>query len=191
MATTSYAEAHEAESVLMSNGFRRNLAHPRHAFRWVSPDGVAFDLVPAGQHLGASGNKWDDLAVETALEVELEPGLMIRHASAPAFLALKWAAHLDRGHADPLASHDLEDILALIASRPRLTDEIEAAPDALRTYLAEHAREFEKDPYAQDLLAAHLNNAQDPARTIAAVREGLQRIARLDARPPHGDTEAQ
>jgi predicted nucleotidyltransferase len=179
IATTTYADAHEKERQLAGIGFRRDLSDTRHAYRWYSPDGVPFDLVPSGKHLGASGNRWDDIAIATAVKEELEQGLTIRHATAPAFLALKWAAHLDRGRNDPLASHDLEDILALVASRPTLVDEILAAPDALRSYLAEQARVFLVDPYAEDLLAAHLNNAQDPVRAISVVRQQLERTAEL------------
>jgi hypothetical protein len=40
--------------------------------------------------------------------------------------------------------------------------------------LPEQAKAFLADPNAEDLLAAHLNNAQDPAQTIAAVRRVLE-----------------
>lgn len=178
MATVSYAEAQRFQDDLAAYGFGRDLADPRHVHRWISPDGIPFDLVPAGSHLGASGSPWDAVAIETAVEATLAGGVTIRHASAPAFLALKWAAHHDRGRDDPLNSHDLEDILALLASRPRIADQVAAAPREVRYFLAEQARSFLRDPAAEDLLAAHLNNAQDPARTMAAVRALLEVLAR-------------
>jgi hypothetical protein len=70
------------------------------------------------------------------------------------------------------------DILALLASRPTIVDEVAGAPNELRTYLAEQSRAFLADPNAEDLLAAHLNNAQDPAVTIGAVRGVLRTLAR-------------
>jgi hypothetical protein len=143
----------------------------------MGPSGIPFDLVPAGEHLGGSGNPWDVIAIETAVEATIGGGITIRHVSAPAFLAQKWAAHHDRGRADPLASHDLEDILAILASRPVLLEEIAAAPAALRAYLADQATDFLADPNAEDLLAAHLNGAQDPATTIAAVRTILEQLS--------------
>ncbi|MEK6767565.1 MAG: hypothetical protein AABY85_01110 [Gemmatimonadota bacterium] len=173
----TYSDSHRLSEELRARGFRRAVGDTRNAHRWYSPDNIAFDLVPAGEQLGASGNLWDSMARDTAVEVELEPGLIIRHASAPAFLALKWAAHDDRGRADPLASHDLEDILALLASRPIIRTEIGEAPLAIRTYLADRARAFLDDSYMEDLLAAHLNNAQDPSRAIAAVRELIEWMA--------------
>jgi hypothetical protein len=151
---------------------------PRHVHRWVSPSGIPFDLVPAGSHVGGSGNPWDAIALETAVKLEMENGVTFRHVSGPAFLAQKWAAHHDRGRDDPLASHDLEDILGLLASRPRIVDEVADAPAALRVYLGQQARAFLESREAEDLLAAHLNNAQDPPSTIAAVRTRLRELER-------------
>jgi hypothetical protein len=50
------------------------------------------------------------------------------------------------------------------------------APIELRTYVAEQSKSFLADANAEDLLAAHLNNAQDPAATTAAVRTMLERL---------------
>src|SRR6266851_3113545 len=62
-------------------------------------------------------------------------------------------------------------------SRPTLVEEVAAAPIELRTYVAEQSKAFLADSNAEDLLAAHLNNAQDPAATIAAVRAMLERLS--------------
>lgn len=78
----------------------------------------------------------------------------------------------DRGY-----GHDLEDILALLASRPAILEEVAAAPATLRGYVADHAKNFLADMNAEDLLAAHLNNAQDPAATTAAVRAMIEQLS--------------
>jgi hypothetical protein len=144
----------------------------------VGAAGVPFDLVPVGEHLGAASGPTDRLAAETSASTTLTTGLTIRHASAPGFLALKWAAYQDRGRKDPLYSDDLLDILALLASRPTLVAEVAAVPLELRTYVAEQSKAFFAAPNADDLLAAHLNNAQDPTQTTAAVRAMLERLSR-------------
>ena len=177
VASSTYAESERLHRELAERGFRQAIRGTKHVHRWIGPSGIPFDLVPAGQHLGGSGNPWDTIAIETAVEATIGGGVTIRHASAPAFLAQKWAAHHDRGRADPLGSHDLEDILALLASRPTILEEVAAAPAALRTYVAEQAKTFLADANAEDLLAAHLNNAQDPAATTAAVRAMLERLS--------------
>lgn len=177
IATSTYVEAQHLHEQLARRGFRQPIGDPRHVHRWIGPSGIPFDLVPAGAHPGGSGNPWDAIAIETAVEARLTRDVIIRHVSAPAFLAQKFAAHCDRGASDPLGSHDLEDILALLASRPLIADEVAAAPEALRVYVSEQAHGFLANPNAEDLLAAHLNNVQDPIETIAAVRRLLQRLA--------------
>jgi hypothetical protein len=176
--TASYADVQRLEEALRGRGFRPDLADPRHVHRWISPGGIPFDLVPSGAHPGGSGNPWDTVAAETAVEAVLDNGVTVRHASGPAFLALKWAAHDDRGADDPRSSRDLEDVLALIASRPSLPGEVEAAPPRLRDYIAERTRRLLDDPACEDLLFSHLNNAQDPAHTVAKAREVLNRLGR-------------
>src|SRR5258708_1281300 len=121
-------------------------------------------MAPAGPAIGPLAAVAFDLAT-------------LRHVSGAAFLGQKWAAHHDRGWADPLGSRDLEDILALLASRPTILKEVAAAPAALRAYVAEQAKDFLADVNADDLLAAHLNNAQDPGATIAAVRAMLKQLS--------------
>ncbi|NIM48600.1 MAG: hypothetical protein GTN62_02690 [Gemmatimonadales bacterium] len=177
VATASYTEAQLVQDELVALGFRQAPATARHAHRWMGPTGIPFDLAPAGQHAGASGNPWDEIAVATAVEAMLEPGFAIRHASAAAFLALKWSAYHDRGRDDPLNSHDLEDVLALIASRPSIAREAVEAPTQLRAYLAQQAEAFLANRYAEDLLAGHLNYAQDARATMELVRERLLGIA--------------
>jgi predicted nucleotidyltransferase len=177
-ASTSYADLERLRRELTERRFRQ-ATDTKHVHRWVSPSGIPFDLVPAGGHLGGSGNPWDAIALETAIELDMGSGVTIRHAGAPAFLAQKWSAHHDRGREDPLTSHDLEDILALLASRPRMADEVAAAPAALREYVGQQARAFLENRDAEDLLAAHLNTAQDPASTMEAVRALLRQLAHV------------
>jgi hypothetical protein len=176
VARGTYAESERLHRQLAERGFRQAIGDTKHVHRWMGPSGVPFDLVPTGEHLGGSGNPWDAIAIATAVEAGIARGMTIRHASASAFLAQKWAAHHDRGRLDPLGSRDLEDILALLASRPTILEEVAVAPIALKAYVAEQANNFLADANAEDLLAAHLNNTQDPAATIAAVRAMLERL---------------
>lgn len=177
IATSTYTEAQRLHEELARRGFRQAIGDAKHVHRWMGPSGIPFDLVPAGEHLGGSGNPWDTIAIDTAVETTVTGGVRIRHVSGAAFLAQKWAAHHDRGRDDPLGSHDLEDILALLASRPAILGEVAAAPAELRVYVAEQSKSFLADPSAADLLAAHLNSAQDAAATIRAVGAVLERLS--------------
>lgn len=177
-ATHKYVDSRRLSERLQERGFRQNPAEAEHIHRWRDPNGIPFDLVPTGRHRGGIENRWDALGIETAIDVSLADGVRIRHVTAPVFLAQKWAAHNDRGADDPWGSHDLEDILALLASRPVLVAEVAKAAPELRSYVAAQARDFLSDPHAEDLMAGHLNNAQDPRTTIDRVRQALQDLAK-------------
>jgi predicted nucleotidyltransferase len=175
-AGSSTAQAH-FEDALGKRGFRHDLAYRGHANRWISPSGIAFDLVPAGGFLGASGNQWDQMAVVAAERSVLGTGVAIKHASAPFFLILKWSAYRDRGKGNALGSTDIEDLLALLASRPTLVDEIERLPTTARDYLRGAAQALLGDPDFGDLLEAHLNNAVPRGSIVEGVRRALETIA--------------
>src|ERR1700728_3120795 len=59
----------------------------------------------------------------------------IRLITAPLFLAAKLEAFRGRGGGDYYASHDLEDVIALIDGRAELVGEITASTGELREFL--------------------------------------------------------
>lgn len=192
-ASTSYTDFDQFQRELRTRGFREAAmaagATGGHAHRWIAPnDGGFFDIVPGGAHFGGTGSMTDVYALSSRISVDLaEPGLaepghgapcVVRHASAVAFLALKWAAFNDRGKADPFASHDLEDIVAVILSRPMLAAEYDAAPESIRHLIATATNALLSDPNAEELLHAQLNGLGTQAgNALGSVRAQLQRMA--------------
>ena len=176
-ASTSYADVGLLYQRLRDQGLRQGSEDAKHIHRWRTRDDDVLDLVPTGNHPGGSGQEWDRLAIETSVEVTLAGGVVVRHASAPAFLALKWAAYGDRGADDPFVSHDLEDIIALVAARPSIVGETEAAPSEIRHFVAGRSLALLSHPDLDELLAGHLNNAQDSARIQQRVRARLNELA--------------
>ncbi|MBI3568553.1 MAG: hypothetical protein HY084_10190 [Gemmatimonadetes bacterium] len=177
LASTRYDHAHAFHDALRARGFRHDTAVSAHLHRWHAPSGVRFDLVPAGAHLGGSGNLWDAEAIASAVVATID-GVAFRHVAAPAFLAMKLAAYADRGGDDLRASHDMEDIIALIASRPTVAAETAVASAAVRARLVAFATTLLKSGLAEVVAAAHLNNADDPT---TAIRGTLARLAALAA----------
>ena len=175
--TASYSKTQALHEALIRKGFRQDPADGAHVHRWHSPDNDLFDLVPAGRHLSSSGQQWDEIAITTSEVFDLGDGVAIRHASATAFLAQKWAAFRDRGAADPFRSDDLEDILALVASRPDIAAELTAAEPDLRNYVRDQTRLLLADARLADLLAGHLNTAENAASAIVVARRRLEAIA--------------
>lgn len=158
VASTHYAGYSALEVRIRALGFRTEVADQKHVHRWRAPDGTPFDLVPTGEHLGGTGGEWDDMAIETAVETEID-GVTIRHASATGFLGLKWAAFWDRGVQDPFRSEDLEDILALLVSRNEIVREFQESPAPLKDHIRSGLRWLRNSEDYEDLVAAHLGNA--------------------------------
>lgn len=190
-ASSKYSDVEDLHERLRARGFRQDPGYTSHVHRWRSPDGDALDLVPAGQHLGGSSQVWDAVAIETSIWAEIG-NVRLRHASAPAFLALKWAAHHDRGKDDPFSRHDLEDILGLFAARRSTVAEIRLAPLVVQRFLVDQARQL-LDVALGDLIAAHLNNAQDPLaysggceRSWRSLRDSNLRLQAITELRDHG-----
>ncbi len=177
LASHRYDDANALHAALRARGFQHDRSDTAHIHRWRAPSGVLFDLVPAGAHPGGSGNVWDAEALASAVTAPVD-GVAFRHVAAPAFIAMKLAAYTDRGGDDLRASHDMEDIFALIASRPTLVAETAVASDAVRARLTMFAKNLLGSGLAEEVAAAHLNNADDPA---TVVRETLARLAELAA----------
>lgn len=174
--STSYGSYDTLQRRLRELGFGLDNSDSNHVHRWRAPDGTPFDLVPVGAHLGGTGSERDQMALETAVEMEIEPGLTIRHASAPAFLALKWAAFWDRGAQDPFASHDLEDILALIVSRDQLLNEFDQAPSNAQQECRKGFHWLLESADYDDLVAAHLGNVQSFKDVSLILRERVHHM---------------
>jgi hypothetical protein len=191
IATSSYAELGPLGTSLRERGFSDAAVPPEHGatthmHRWIAPDdGGPFDLVPAGAHPGGTGTVADAYALSSAVRIDVrehegdEPCL-VQHASAVAFLLLKWAAFADRGRHAPFESHDLEDIIAIVASRSTVVEECRAAPIEVRKCLAEHCRAFLADAdTAEELIAANL--PLPPANVVPVRVMVLQRLQDLAA----------
>jgi hypothetical protein len=107
--------------------------------RWRS-EGDVLDVLPVDGSVLGFRNAWYGHVRLEPIQYELQPGKVIQIASAPAFLATKWDAFHDRGADDWYGSHDLEDIVTVVAGRPELFDEIAGAAPELRTYLVAEVR---------------------------------------------------
>ena len=94
------------------------------------------DFMPDDETILGFSNKWYAEAIKNALNYSLTDDLTIRLLASPFFVATKLEAYLGRGSDDPLASHDIEDILNLVDGRKALVAEIEAADEDVRNYIA-------------------------------------------------------
>jgi len=114
-------EYHRVEEEFAKLGFKRDMTREAPICRWVYRQ-IEVDLMPAKSDIIGFANRWYPLAVETAQPIALPSGISIRLISAPAFLGTKFEAFGHRGEGDLLGSHDLEDILNVVAGRAQLLE---------------------------------------------------------------------
>ncbi len=112
---------------LAARGFRQTMENNTPPFRWFWQR-MQLDLVPLDERVLGFANPWYRAGFEAAVAIEPEPGLWLRHLSAPYFLATKFEAFKDRGQGDVYLSHDLEDIITVVDGRAEAVAELAVAP---------------------------------------------------------------
>jgi hypothetical protein len=156
---------------------------------WPSPNGSArgreiVPLVPKASELPSrSPRTYEALSLVDALRVgrardrKLAVNALRRrfHVNATALDGLI-ASH---NYGDLRSSKDIEDIVALIVSRSTVVADIDAADIATRSRARSFATNLLNTGVAEEVLAAQLNNADDPASAIRLTLKRLREIARL------------
>ena len=95
------------------------------------------DFMPDDEAILNFSNRWYRDALHSAADHALPSGTLIRVVTPSYFLATKLEAYRGRGRNDPLASRDIEDILAVVDGRDSLQAELAQAEPALRHYIAQ------------------------------------------------------
>jgi predicted nucleotidyltransferase len=116
---------------LVELGLREDVREGAPVCRWLLDDFIV-DIMPTrGDILGLSC-EWYQLAFDTARPISLPNGVTIRLVTPACFLATKLNAFADRGRRNPMASHDLEDVIAVIDGRPASPRRRESGPTPAR-----------------------------------------------------------
>lgn len=144
------AAYHALAEELQRQGFRQTMEYNTPPFRWFWQR-MQLDLVPLDEKVLGFANRWYRAGFDAAVQTEVAPGVVLRHLSAPYFLATKFEAFNDRGRNDVYTSHDLEDILTVIEGRAELELELSTAATEVRQHVM--------DCVAKLLANADFNNA--------------------------------
>lgn len=156
-------------------GFKEDARDGAPLCRWVRGE-LTLDVMPADDSAIGPTNRWYKEALASAEAFTLSNGVVIRVISAPCFLATKLEAYAGRGEDDLVASHDVEDFVAVLDGRPSVVDEIDSASDELRAYLRVAAQRLITDSTFVDLaLPGHLYTS--PPGRVEVVLGRLKRIA--------------
>lgn len=176
-AITSRGEYERFADRLRERGFREDSREGAPVCRWVAPNGVSFDVVPIDAGIFGFGNKWDPIALETAEVERIDADTTIRRVSAPVFLAMKFEAFADRGDGDWFASRDVEDIIAVIAGRPEVVDEVRSAREDVREYVPFQCRSLLERDDLEDILAGALSSSAQLYEVVGVVENRLTTLA--------------
>ena len=152
---------------------------PRCRWRFIAAPRQIVDIMPTkGEVLGFS-TKWYADAFRTAEPFQVPGGPVIRLVTPPYYLVTKLTAFRDRGSRDPIVSHDLEDIIAVVDGRESLVGEIQASPTEVRAFIAAAWRDLLETGNVLALLQAHLapdEASQARADLIVARIEAMSRL---------------
>ncbi len=140
---------------LVALGLQEDTREGAPVCRWLLDD-IIVDIMPTrGEILGFSA-EWYPLAYETATPLALPDGTVIRLVTPACFLATKLAAFGDRGRRNPIASHDLEDMIVVIDGRAEIIADVAAASIDLRAAIAAGLKRLLALRDAEDVIAAQL-----------------------------------
>jgi len=163
---------------LREAGFREDSTPGAPICRWRY-EADLLDVMPVDGDLLGFRNAWYGHVVRDAVTFEIGPGVSIRMASAPSFLATKWDAFNDRGRGIWYGSHDLEDIITVVVGRPELMVELIAAPADIRGYVAEQTTKLLLSGVAADVVAGALPDARFLPQLLPDAVDRLEAISKL------------
>lgn len=167
--TGEYSESLREE--LVGLGLKEDTRPEAPICRWILDD-MIIDIMPTrGDILGFS-SEWHQVAFDSARPHLLPDGTSIRLVTPACFLATKLAAYRDRGSRDPLSSHDLEDVIAVIDGRREIAADVAAAPAHVRAYVAGQLEDLLSCRDAAEIIAGHLmaDNTSQSRQPIVAER---------------------
>jgi predicted nucleotidyltransferase len=135
---------------LETKGFRPDPKGP--ICRYILND-MAIDVMPLDESILGFSNRWYQTAISQFKLTRLDDRTSIKVITAPVFIATKLEAYHTRGQADPMMSHDLEDILMVIDGRTELLEDIKNAPLAVQNYLTHEFKLLQHQTFFDDLIA--------------------------------------
>ncbi len=134
------------------------------------------DIIPALENILGFGNRWYVAAIEKACKLVLPGGLVIKHVSAPYFLATKLIAFRTRGQGDFLGSPDLEDLISVVDGREELVGEVRGETEALREFISDQIADLLSDRGFRDCLSGHLPRGPETQERLDILLERLKSL---------------
>jgi hypothetical protein len=170
-------EYHRLGERLRTLGFQEDTSPEAPLCRWTSDHGI-LDVMPVDEDILGFSNPWYERALSTANWVNPSKDLRIRVVSPPMFIATKLAAFEGRGEGDLLGSHDIEDIVVVIAYRDELVPEVGAEQAESRAWIRERIRLHLVDhPDSEYAITGSLPGAQVVPELVPRMLARVQALA--------------
>lgn len=131
--------------------------------------GIRVDVMPSVDTAMGPTNRWYADAMRVSAEYDAD-GIGVRAITPIYFIATKLEAFRGRGGGDYMASHDLEDLLAVLAALPSVRDEIASARDGVALAVRQELAEMVSVEEFVDAVPGHFDGhavGQERARRIA------------------------
>lgn len=155
--------------ILRSKGFHESPldnVNCRMRLKRAGQDDLIVDFMPDDAKILGFTNRWYADALQTAADVALQSGTVIRVVTPVYFIGTKLEAYQGRGNNDPLGSRDMEDILSVVDGRESLGEEIIASAPELQTYIAQHFTQLLKHADFEYAVQAAARNSRDREEII-------------------------
>ena len=163
---------------LRSHGFTEDTSEEAPICRLLV-SGTKVDVLPTSEQVIGFSKRWYRSAASCAVLYELEEDLFIKLITAPYLLATKLESCFGRGSHDFAASHDMEDIVALLDGRGELVEEIRTSPADVRLFLAETFRSFMRQEAFLESLPGHLPPDRASQARLPILKARIEKIAAI------------
>jgi hypothetical protein len=131
---TSYAKYTALAERLRALGLSEDATPGAPLCRWRHGH-LIVDIMPTDPAVLGFSNRWYPHAIETA-QTLCVGGRDVRVVTPALFIATKLEAFHGRGGNDIVASHDLEDIIAVVDGRAEIVTDVAASSADVRAYIA-------------------------------------------------------
>jgi len=172
----SYADYAVFSERLRALKFQEDTSEGAPLCRWRH-EGLILDVMPLDEKILGFANRWYPDALSTAVPVRLASGLTVRAITAPYFVGTKIEAFRGRGAEDYFASHDLEDLIAVVDGRASLLEEIHTASPDLRRFIGGALRSLLAESRFLDALPGYLLPDAASQRRITKLIENLNALS--------------
>jgi predicted nucleotidyltransferase len=117
--------------------------------------GLIVDVMATEESVLGFSNKWYKEGFKSAIDFRIDDLHVVKIFDAPHFIAAKVEAFKNRGNGDGRTSQDFEDIVFILENRQTIWEEMENAPEPVKSYLKEEFSVLRKNPHIEERIGSH------------------------------------